>query len=297
MYTYTSGRNLFGILSQNSTSANLTLGDSLIMSSLRYLITKFFFDEESYIVPGGTVSGSQDYQIPYNVKQITDFTITVGNIRYLLTEVPTRKFWDKLNTVPYSSDIPQYYFRYKNKVSVFPVPASNSNVVTFNFKRRVKDLSIVDTTTGTAAVTNSSTTVTITAGSLANYVNANDLWIQIAAPLGDNEWYQVSSVVSGTGVVTLFNQYQGITGSGLSFTLGEVPILPEDYQDLPIYRALSIYFTTRVPDPNRAKEFKELYYEGFQKLSAEFGSKINSVAISDGIDGVENPNLFLMQGV
>jgi len=294
MYTYTGSRNQFGILSQNSSTANLLLGDKLVMDSLRYLTTKFFFNEASYTVPGGTIAGTQFYQVPFNMKQYETFTITVGNIRYLVTEVPDRAFWEKLNTVPYSSDIPQYVFRYQNQVGVFPIPASSGNTITFNFKRRIKDLSIADYTTGTISVTNGSATVTGSGTSWTNLVNANDLWLQVAGPLGDNEWYQISSISGST--ITLFNQYQGVTGSSLTYTIGEVSLLPEDYQDLPIYRALQVYFTTRVVDLKRAQSFKELYDIGFEKLSSEFGSKSYSVAISAGIDGVENPNLFLMQG-
>jgi hypothetical protein len=294
MKTYTGSRNMFGTLSQNSSVANLALGDSLIMDSLRYLTTKFFFNEATYIIPGGTIAGTQTYQIPFNMKQYETFTITVGNIRYLVTEVPNRAFWDKLNTVPYSSDIPQYAFRYQNTLSVFPIPASSGNVMTFNFKRRIKDLSIADYVTGTVTVANGSASVTGSGTTWTNLVNANDLWFQCAGPLGDNEWYQISGI-SGT-TITLYNQYQGVSGSGLSYTIGETSLLPEDYQDLPIYRALQVYFTTRVVDLKRAQSFQELYDIGFEKLSGEFGSKTYSVAISAGIDGVENPNLFLLQG-
>src|SRR5574343_481534 len=110
MKTYTTLRNQFGTLSNNTSTANLALGDTLINDSLRYLTTKYFFNERSQVVPGGTVASQQNYDLPYNIKQIINVYITVGNIRYQLTEATTRQFWDSLNFVQYTSDIRQFYY-------------------------------------------------------------------------------------------------------------------------------------------------------------------------------------------
>ena len=71
-----------------------------------------------------------------------------------------------------------------------------------------------------------------------------------------------------------------------------MPLLAEDYHDLPLYRALSIYFTSRVVNPEQAELFTKLYDDGFAKLDAEFGSKSWSVAITPADQEVNNPNLF-----
>jgi hypothetical protein len=60
-----------------------------------------------------------------------------------------------------------------------------------------------------------------------------------------------------------------------------------------VYRAASIYFTTRVSDPGRAELFQKLYDEGEARLDAEFGSKSWSVAITPNDAEVINPNLFI----
>jgi hypothetical protein len=292
MKSYTTLRNQFGTLSQNSTSANLLLGDQLINDSLRYLQSRFFQNEASYVLPGGTVAGTNVFSVPFNVKDIIDVTITVGTIRYTLTEAPTRKFWDKLNVVPYQSDVPQFFFRYANAINIFPIPASSSNVVTVNYKQRIKDLSQADYAVGTVTVTNASATVTGAGTTWGSFYNG--CWLRIPEPGGDGEWYQIQTAAATS--VTLFNVYNGVSGSGLSYTVGEMPTLPEDYHDLAVYRGLYVYFTTRVPDPNRAELFKGMYDEGYARLNAEFGSKTSSVAISDGIEDVTNPNLFLIQG-
>lgn len=294
MKSYTTLRNNFGSLSNNTSTANLTLGDQLINDSLRYLTTKYFFNERTYTVPGGTIASTGVYDLPYNIKTIINVYVTIGSIRYQLTEAPTRTFFDSLNFVPYTSDIPQYYFIYNKKINIFPLPASNGNAITINYKTRLEDLSQADYSTGTVVVTNGSKVVTGTGTTFTPQMVGS--WIRVtpassATTYGDGNWYEIGSYTSST-VLGLVNNYEGATTLTTAYTIGEMPILPEDYQDLPVYRALSIYFTTRVPDPTRAAMFDTLYKEGFAKLDAEFGSKSNSVAITPNDSEVINPNLF-----
>jgi len=289
MRTYTSFRSNFGTLTNNTTAANLTFGDQLINDSLRYLTTKYFFDERTQLIPGGTIAGTADYPLPYNIKTLTNVYINVGNIRYSLRESPNRQFWDGLNFVPYSSDIPQFYYIFNKRLYVFPTPASSDNPITIVYKARITDLSQADYTTGTISVTNGSSTIT---GAGTTFTSAMaGRWLNITAPTGDGNWYEIGTYSSATSL-SLVNQYQGSTASGVSYIIGDVPWLPEDYQDLPLYRACEIYFTTRVPDIARANKFKEIYDTGFAKLDAEFGSKSNSVAITPSDTDVTNPNLY-----
>lgn len=292
MKSYTTLRNQFGTLSANTATNNLALGDQLINDSLRYLTTKYFFNERTQVVPNGTVASQQEYNLPFNIKTIISAYVSVGNIRYTLTECPTRQMWDSINFVPYTSDIPQFYFIFNKKINLFPTPASSANPITIVYKCRIDDLSQADYTTGTAYVTTATPTITGVGTTWTTAMAGR--WIRITAPTGDNEWYEIASVESTTSL-TLVNQYQGATilvGGASAYTIGEMPLLAEDYQDLPIYRALSIYFTSRVPDVSRAQLYTKLYEDGFERLDAEFGSKSWSVAITPADQEVNNPNLF-----
>jgi hypothetical protein len=293
MKSYDTLRNAFGSHTGNTSTTNLAYGDQLINDSLRYLTTNFFFNERTATVPGGTVASQQDYALPYNIKTLINVFINVGNIRYQLREAPTRQFWDSLNFVPYTSDIPQFYYIFNKRLYVFPTPSSSSNTITYVYKTRIRDLSQADYTTGTVSATLNSATIT---GSGTTFIDdMADRWIRLTPttsdPTGDGQWYQIASKVSTTSL-TLYNPYQGTTVTGAAFAIGEMPLLPEDYQDLPLYRALEIYFTARVPDENRAAIWKQLYDEGYKRLEAEFGSKSWSVAITPNNTDVINPNLF-----
>lgn len=294
MRTTTSYTSDFTNLTNNTSAANSTLGLKLVNDALRYLVGIFFFNERSYIVPGGTVDGQAAYRLPYNVKQVINVTVEIGSTLWQPVEIPTRKRYDALNVIPFDNDFPQFFYIYNGEMLLWPTPASDGNEITINYKKRIVDLSAADYTTGTVSMTNGSTT--ITGSGTAWTTNMADRWINIPltalnATTGDGEWYQIASVESATSL-TLYNEYQGGTAAGATYTIGEVPILPEDYQDLPLYRALYIYHTTINKDTDKAALNKSLYDEGYARLEAEFGSKTSGVGITPQDYPTVNPNLF-----
>lgn len=296
MRSYSNYLSDFQILSQNTSSANQTLGLKLINDALRYLVGVFFFNEASYTVPGGTVATQQGYTLPFNNKQVINTTVLIGSILWQPTEVSTRKAFDALNVIPFNNNYPQYYYIYNNQLLLWPIPAENGDPITINYKRRIKDLSAADYTTGTVTVTNGSTAVV---GSGTNWTtNMAGRWLNIPQTLsnvtsGDDEWYQIASVTNATSLV-LNNQYQGqtVTSTASGYIIGEVPILPEDFQDLPLYRALYIYHTSIAQNEEKAKYYKALYDEGYLRLDAEFGSKTSGVGLTAQDLPVVNPNLY-----
>ena len=133
--------------------------------------------------------------------------------------------------------------------------------------------------------------IIIGSGTTFNYDMVNR-WIQVTAPTGDNQWYQIGNYYSATAI-GLLNPYTGTAASSASYTIGEMPILSEDYQDLALYRALWIYFTSIVPDSGRSKLYENLYDVGFEKLNMEYGQKVTSPVLVDQDAAVYNPNLFV----
>lgn len=385
MKSKTTLQNEFTDLSGNQAAANAARGLTLINDSCRYLSTKFYFNEVLQDIPGGTIAGVKSYPLPYNIKELVDFYIVVGSLRYTPTEIPTATFYDQLQFAQYSSDIPQYYWIFSNQIHIFPTPSSSGNQMSMRYKRRLRDLSQADYTTGTVSVTqfkigsasniaNNATftgavsnstpilanndvvqlfgttlptgftagtnyyvinetgtnassytfqlsatlagaaIVPTTAGSsnmtynvISNVITGSatswteDMggrWIQITAnstsntTSGDQNWYQIYNVASSTSL-TLVNNYQGNTVVGGSYTIGEMPILPEDYQDLPLYRALEIYYTSITPSPTQAELYKGLYDSGYVRLSEEYGNKSTDPSIYSTDVDLQNPNLFL----
>jgi hypothetical protein len=292
MRTTTSYTSDFTNLSNNTSTDNSTLGLKLVNDAIRYLVGVFFFNERTYT--DVTVAGQQGYTLPYNIKQMINVTVQIGGVLYQPREVATRQQFDALNVIAFSNDYPQYYYIYNNQLLLWPTPASSANTITEHFKIRLRDLSAADVTTGTVSVTTN--TPTMTGSGTSWTTNMADRWIQIPLTTsnttsGDDQWYQILSVQSAT-YLTLKNSYQGGTVTGGTYTIGESPILPEDYQDLPLYRALYVYYTAINPSAERAKYFKALYDEGYLRLEAEFGSKTSGVGLLTEELPVWNPNLF-----
>jgi len=282
-------------LTNNTSSANSALGGKLINQHIRELATKFYFNERSFTVPGGTVAQQQAYVLPFNFEVIENVTVQVGGYLWQPKVVASRKMFDMLNLIPYYNDYPQYYYIWNNQLLLWPIPASNSNVMTVNYKKRVKDLSMADNTTGTVSITTATNTVTGVGTSFREWMEDSG-WLRVTrtttnASTGDGEWYQISAVASDTSL-TLVNAYAGQTTAGAAITIGDVPILPEDYQDMPLYRALYIYYNSIVPDKNLALMYKSFYDDRYVELAAKYGSKDYSPVLTDMEAPVYNPNLF-----
>lgn len=302
MKTYTSYQNDIPRIINNSLTDNVTWATEVINDSLRYLTTKYYFNERTYTVPGGTVAQQQFYNLPPQVKKLINLTVTIGSVVWQPKECPSRQYWDSLNVITFYQDFPSFFFVYNGQVGIWPIPASASNIITLNYKTRITDLSVPDVTNSggiTMSVTNGSTAVSAAATGIFSSWMATDGWLRIpnstsvgvTGPNGDNQWYQISSVTSAA-TATLKNQYTGSTVTGAPFTIGQVPLLPEDYQDLPLYRLGIIYYTTRFPDPARAQQYQALWDQGIAALDDEFGSKTTNVVLADTDSPIVNPNLF-----
>ena len=279
----------------NTLSDNILWGIQEVNQATRYLVTKYYFNERTYLVPGGTVSGTQFYNLPPQVKKLINVTIMVGNVLWQPKECPSKEYWDYLNTITFNQDYPSYFFVWNGKVGIFPTPSSSSNVMTLNYKTRITDLSMADVTcSANIAITTNTTTVTATGATFLKWMEGQ--WIRVAhsatdAANGDNQWYQIDTVTSTT-VLVLKNPYTGSTVSGATATIGEVSILPEDYQDLPLYRMGVIYYTTRFPDQVRANQYQKLWDDGFTALNEEYGSKTTQIILNDIDTQNTNPNLY-----
>lgn len=181
--------------------------------------------------------------------------------------------------------------------TITSVTVTPGNVITFNYKIRVPDLSLDDYSAGTSGalndnliITGSGTTWDTTfAPGGGNVMNIN-LWIRLPSPDGDGNWYQIESIDSATQL-TLVQPYQGSTVSGASYTIGQIPLLLEDFQDLLVYRPLMLYFSTIQPNAEKFEEFKGLYEDGIKMMDDYVGSKSLDVNLGRRTV-IRNPNVY-----
>lgn len=245
-----------------------------------------------------TTVGVQGYQIPANISKLKNLTINVGQLRYQPREIMTRQEWDLVNFLPYTSDIPQYYFIYNNKINIFPIPSTTGNIINYNYKVRVADLTFSDYTTGTAAVTAGSTTITGTTtawttpyptGGDISYYNLN---FMISPPNGEGIWYPIRSFTSATVGVLVEPIINAPVLTTVAYTIGQFPILSEDFHDMLVHGALMVYFSSVLPDKLKYSQFKALYDQRLELLAEYAGTKAVDVDLGDDPQAI-NPNLFL----
>jgi len=288
MKGFTTLRNLYGTFTRNTATDNLTLGDQLINDGIRALQTKYFGDERSRDIT--LIINQIFYNLPHDFKQLVGATVSIGTQNYIITEVNSKKEWDRLNEYSYSANQPERMFIFNKQIGFYPEP-SEANVVTISYKKRFKDLSNPDYVTGTVTATNGDATITGSGTTFTSDMPGR--WIRVTSPAGDGEWYQIDSYTSATAL-ELKNTYQGITVAGASYTIAEMPDLPEDFHITPVYGASMVYWTGQKKDEGRYQMYKDLYTNMVNLMEASYGkSKSTSVSLTSPEQTSINPNNFL----
>jgi len=258
----------------------------------------------SAVNTSGTQSGTHTvstatYILPANIAKPQSVYITVGSYRYAPVEVNSQREWDLLNEVVRTEDIVTHYRVYDGYLEFYPKPSTADSVITLNARRLGADLLSADYTTGTVDIApNGSQLIT---GSGTTWSSAMEgRWIKItptdvAATSGDGYWYEIANVISTTTLV-LRKPYLGTsltTGAAAAYIIGEVSLIPEPHDTLPIYSALETYFTSVDPNKEKAALYKSMYKDGYQQMKEDHGTKVQAVIDSGDQIDFTNPNLFV----
>lgn len=296
MRSYTAGRNQYGVWAKNTSTAGLTDGDNVANNLYRHICAMKDWPFLEKLRTVTTTASTQFTTLPYDCDQVREISVipVSQTIRYTPQLSPSKKHWDELNLVTFTSDIPQWYFIYQGQVGLWPTPASTGNTIYVNQKTRVIDLSIADYTSGTiTAVTNGATTVT---GSGTTWTaQMVGRYIQIAysntANTGDGIWYEISAVASATSL-TLTRAYgsTSIAAGGAAYIIGQMPLLPEAFHDTPWKGAAAQYWKKEVDE--RGETFQKDYDIDIKDLIRTYSSATTDMVIDNGEDfNIINPNL------
>lgn len=297
MLTYTSAIALYEKFTNSSESANETFGATMINEGIRMMMGNIdwpFLETNTTI---DTVDGQQFYQIPANVSKVLNVTIEVGDYTYRPLQVYSRDDWDALNsTVNVEGDTTSYFYIFDGKIGLWTIPATDGNTITINYLEQVRDISVADYTTGTiTSIANGGTTVEGNGTSWT--ANMAGKYIRIThtneANTGDGIWYKIASVTDGD-TLELEDPYLGtaISGGTANYIIGDVMIIPENYQLGPVYYAASEYWRMN-GDPNRADRFQQMYELLMQQMRDDEGKKTTNPSVDDGYGSIGqiNPNL------
>ncbi len=285
MLTYTQLLDKYKLFTIDKTTENATFGANQLNSSIKKRVGEadFIFLEKG--VTDTTVANQQSYPLPADLDQMRAMTVTQGSTVWSLLEAPSRQYWNLLNTVTYTSDIAQYYYIIGNQVLVYPIPSSNGNTISYNYKKRIPVLNTADYTTGTIAITSGDETVTGTATTFTASMVGRSLITS------DGLWYPIATFTSTTSL-ELETAYMGATITGATYTIGQMSPMPDAYDDLPVYDAAADYYTMK-GNFKKAEGYRELADTLTKKMREEQGAKSTSPRITSTDSGVINPNLFV----
>ena len=243
-------------------------------------------------------NGVQFYPFPANVSKITNDTITIGQLVYTCLPVNSNAEWTRLNALPYNAAYPAYAYIYNRQLGFWPIPSTSGYVITIYGQEKVSDMTYADypTTVGANTVdytggSNIITGVGTTWSSefpLNTDIISENLFLIMVAPLGDGIPYQIASFQSDTSLTLTKPILSTQIVSGASYTIGQYPLLDDNFHDAIVYGALRTYFESIVQNDSQAQYYAGLYNEKMQQ--AEFYLSTKQVSVDLGISTATAPN-------
>lgn len=239
------------------------------------------------------VANQKYYQVPVDTIKVSDVsTVISGGNEYPVEQVTSERKWRELNMTPTASSYALYYYVVGNdQIGLWPTPSANVTLgLRYVYQPQDVDMTKDDYTTGTADVVNgtvtvSGTGVTWTTAHIGMFFQTNDGT--------DGNWYEIIDV-PGSTTLTLKTPYVGISGTTKAYTLGQMIILPGEYDDVPVDYALYRFAQSR-NDPvwkRYQQNFNDIVEEAAQRYSTASTSQVITNEVTYG-----NPWLWPPTGV
>ena len=211
MKTWTQLITQYQTLTKNTSAENITTGTININDSVRTIasIRNGKWKWLEIVEEMRTVGGKESYQIPNNIRKVSDVYTRVGNnsqsvnqnnMIYMPIMVYDPYRWKMvLSSKLGSSDIPRFMYIKDDTLEVNPIPQSDNNIMYIRGRRDIRDMGISDYTTG--SIVTVPYTATLTSAPQAGDTSAT-LTSNWSLPTGV---YEITFSDSEISVVTLTN--------------------------------------------------------------------------------------------
>jgi hypothetical protein len=280
--TFTQMQVKFQRLSRNSNSDVLTQAQEDMNTGYHMFnakLSRYYSRKQQF---ASLVANQGIYQQPVDAVRVSVVSILVTSTYEVpLKEIRSEQEWRYITSYKtLASNWPEYYMVLGNdKISIWPLPSQAvANGLRYVYQPQAPDLTQSDTTSvaagATATVTNGSTTVT--ASGVAFNADMATLSFHTTGQT-DTTWYEIFAATSTT--LTLKTPYAGTSGSGKAWTIGQLSIIPQEYQDSPIYWALFMYFMAQGNDI-KGLQYKQLYEKAVDDCAAAYSSSNETMAIT-----------------
>lgn len=219
------------------------------------------------------VTGQSIYQLPSFAGRVYAAKYNKTGETQPLNPVASERLWEQLKSEGSSNGTPtQYRVISDNEIELWPTPSEDvENGLEVTVAIKAPRLTADDVTTGTATANAGSQTITLSSGVVTpqfvgRYFTIND---------GHEEWYRISEYVSSTQF-KIENYFTGNGGAGLSYIVGEIVDIPEEYIDLPdVYvraKYTEVYRKNRVLGISMMAEFTD----GIKNLNEDYANPTKS---------------------
>lgn len=243
------------------------------------------------------IAGQQIYQTPIDCIRVLGMTVQVtSNYQPTVKQVRSEYDWRQIVSWNTDSNWPAWYFMIGNdELSLWPIPSQTvTNGLRFYYQPQDHDLSLDDVTstsnssgnTVTVTVANGSTLVTATSAIFTTQMIG--LSFQVNG-VTDLSWYEIVDVPT-TATLTLKSAYVGTSGSGMSWTIGQTMIIPQEYQDSPMHYSLYNFWSAQ-GNEGRAQFHKNQFDTMIEQCVQDYSSSNESSVIDDS-DLYLNPWMY-----
>lgn len=220
-------------------------------------------------------NGVQYYQLPEDGLRLKEIIVNTGGWEVPLEQIPDEHAWRMMNMMSVSGLPTHYFIRGNDEVGLYPIPSETTpEGIELVFSPKHVVMTEEDFTTGTVTVTNGIQTVTHSATGFTEKMVGS--WIEITDGT-DGNWYRIAEVTS-TSVLELENFYQGTSGVGKTFRIGQVPDMPEEFLEALADYACYKRFKARGQRQDAA-DFLALYKEAIDGAKNAYGQMTDSQVI------------------
>lgn len=208
-----------------------------------------------------TASTVEDQQLyhysPHVYPPITSATLEIGGVDYPLDIVSSQREWDSLNQIDFSgTTIPQYIFPMRDHFELWPIPQADGDTITLIASLLDRDMSVDDYTTGSVTVTENSTAIVGSGTTFTAYMAGR--WLKTD---NDPTFHRIDSFTD-TLNISLESVWEGITASGASYTIGEVPEIPPELHELLPHGAAADFYAGPRKDFVAAQAHNNYFWTG-----------------------------------
>lgn len=231
-----------------------------------------------------TVASQQYYHYPPGQVSVDAISITIGSVQYPLEPIYDQRLWNLFNSIQIQpTAIPQSFFNRRDDFGIWPIP-QDVYTITLNAFNRDRNLLVADYATGTVTATQGSVTVTGSGTTFTPAMVGRWFTITDTTSYGQGYWYRVTAYVSATQI-SLEEAYQGTTGSGLTYNIGESPEIPEEGHVILIDGVTADFYFGMRDDTGTAQSFENKFWTGDRNNASR---RIGDTDIAAGLIGLMN---------